>query len=58
MNGSGQPPDWSQELLAAEDWGVPPWVVHNGSAVWFERWKYQKDQIDKKLAKERKKSGG
>lgn len=26
------------ELVAAETWGVPPWVVEEGPAVWMDRW--------------------
>jgi hypothetical protein len=23
----------------AEEWGVPPWVIEDGPAIWTERWR-------------------
>ena len=32
-------PDWVPVLLAAEEWGVPPWTIEEQvTAEWWERW--------------------
>lgn len=32
-------PDWVPVLLAAEEWGQPPWVIEEQvTAEWWERW--------------------
>jgi hypothetical protein len=43
--------------LCAEDWGIPPWEVWNGDAVWFQRWKYMKVQMEKKNSSDAKVKG-
>lgn len=36
----GKPPVWAAVLLAAEDWGMPPWEIAADSdpVTWFYRW--------------------
>lgn len=36
----GKPPAWAAIIIAAEDWGLPPWEVSgDGERVkWFYRW--------------------
>jgi hypothetical protein len=37
----GKPPVWAAVLVAAEDWGIPPWEIEaagGGSVMWFFRW--------------------
>lgn len=36
----GKPPAWAAVLIAAEDWGLPPWeIAGDGEPVkWFYRW--------------------
>lgn len=35
----GKPPVWASVLIAAEDWGQPPWIIAGGDPVtWFYRW--------------------
>lgn len=34
----GKLPLRSTVLAAARDWGVPPWEVMRGPAVWLVRW--------------------
>jgi hypothetical protein len=36
----GKPPVWAAVLIAAEDWGMPPWeIAGDGERVkWFLRW--------------------
>jgi hypothetical protein len=31
-------PDGVEELLAAEEWGCPPWVIAEAPSIWMERW--------------------
>ncbi len=44
MRHGGKPPEWALILQAAEEWGTPPWTIEDGSAVWFERWKFYRAQ--------------
>lgn len=43
---------WVLVLQAAEEWGVPPWVVERDApAIWWERWavwKEEKGRLQKK----------
>jgi hypothetical protein len=36
----GKPPVWASVLIAAEDWGTPPWeIAGDGERIkWFYRW--------------------
>lgn len=40
-------PRWTLVLIAAEKWGMAPWVLapdaRKGSAWWFERWQVLED---------------
>ena len=42
----GQLPVWGEVLLAAAEWGCPPWEVAGGGspALWFFRWRVLADQ--------------
>ncbi len=36
---------WVLVLQAAEEWGVPPWVVERDApAIWWERWAVWKEE--------------
>jgi hypothetical protein len=40
MFSGGVPPAWALILQCAEEWGVTPWTIEDGPAIWFERWKF------------------
>jgi hypothetical protein len=43
-------------LLAAEEWGVPPWEIAGGAKyLWFTRWNFFRGQVNKKQAGEARK---
>lgn len=45
--GGGPVPMKTAIMQAAREWGIPPWEVERGPAVWFLRW-----QLENALAEE------
>ena len=49
MQNGGTVPASLAVLLAAEEWGCPPWEIAGGSKYqWFTRWNFYKSQVNKK----------
>ena len=39
----------SEKLIAAEEWGSPPWEIAGGSRLaWFWRWAFWRSQVNMK----------
>lgn len=47
------PPEWCYIIMAAREFGCPPWEIENGSAVWYQRWKFMRAQESIKENEER-----
>lgn len=45
----GAPPLWVVVLMAAREWGCPPWEIAEGGSrlLWFNRWSYWTGQLHK-----------
>jgi len=44
------PPDWVEDLIYAEKWGIKPWEMDDVPAIWIERQQLF-DHFRKKLMK-------
>lgn len=56
----GAGPLWLNVLVAAQEWGVPPWEIVGGMQAegerlrWFWRWQKYAEQRAKKIESERR----